>query len=215
MEPIFRVLLTNKQLMFCGTRDKRFGSLWSEEGLSRKIIFSPRRTSVLLLKRTYCSKQWIVAKVIKIDFALKLGWNIFLLNCKLETKWTRFILGSYYWWQSCRTWAENLVYRGLVNLLDTVVLFATFSKWVLKALHCIELVAELLQDLINPANLQMVRRQRMFSLCSRMRAAFKNKQRDTLHNEQKQVSVPFTTACQCLKLEVWEEWPISKLLIIW
>lgn len=163
MEQIFRVLLTSKQLMFCGTRDKRFVSLWSGEGLSRKIIFSPRRTSVLLLKRTYCSKQWIVAqpKVIKTGFALKLAWNIFLLNCKLEIKWARFIPGIYYWWQSCCTWAENFIYYGLINLLDTVVLLVTFSKWVLKALRCIALLAELLQH-FDPANLQMVRRQWMF-----------------------------------------------------
>lgn len=103
MEQIFRVLLTSKQLMFCGTQDKQFGSLWSEEVLSRKTVLHPRRTSVLQLKRTYYSKQWIVPqpKVIKIGFAVKLAWNIFLLNYKLEIKWAKFILDSYYRWQSC------------------------------------------------------------------------------------------------------------------
>lgn len=167
MEQIFRVLLTSKQLTFCGTQDKRFGSLWSEEVLSRKIVFHPRRTSVLLLKRTYSSKQWIVPqpKVIKTGIAVKLAWNIFLLKCKLEIKWARFILGSYYRWQRCcaellhRGW--NFVYYGLINLLDTVVLFATFSKWVLKVLSWIALLAKLLQD-FDPANFWMVRRQQCF-----------------------------------------------------
>lgn len=83
-------------------------------------------------------------------------------------------------------------------------------KEVLKALHCIALRAELLQD-FHPADLRMVRRQWMFYFCSRVKAAFKSKWRVALHNELKQVSVPFTLVCQCHNLEVWEEWLISRV----